>query len=103
MAVYQTGRDANFTYTIPGFTANSSHTVRLHFAETYWSSAGSRVFDVSINGTQILTNFDIFAAAGAKNKAVIEQFSVPANSGGQYVIQFTTVKDNSLVNGIEVQ
>src|SRR4029077_10973896 len=103
MAVYQTGRDANFTYTIPGFTAGSSHTVRLHFAETYWSSAGSRLFNVSINGTQVLTNFDIFAPAGAKNKAVIEQFPEPANSSGQYVIQFTTVKDNSLVSGIEIQ
>jgi beta-glucanase (GH16 family) len=103
MAVYQTGRDGNFTYTVPGLTAGSSHTVRLHFAETYWSSAGSRIFNVSINGTQVLTNFDIFAAAGAMNKAVIEQFTVNANTSGQYVIQFTTVKDNSLVNGIEVQ
>jgi hypothetical protein len=37
------------------------------------------------------------------NKAVIEQFTASANSSGQIVIQFTTVKDNSLVNGIEVQ
>jgi hypothetical protein len=77
--------------------------VRLHFAETYWSSAGSRVFNVSINGTTVLTNFDIFAAAGAKNKAVIEQFVESANSSGQYVITFTRVKDNSLVSGIEIQ
>jgi len=103
MAVYQTGRDGNFTYTIPGFAAGSSHTVRLHFAETFWSSAGSRIFNVSINGTRVLTNFDIFAAAGAKNKAIIDQFTANANSSGQYVIQFTTVKDNSLINGIEVQ
>ena len=103
MAVYQTARIANFTYTVPGFTAGSSHTVRLHFAETFWSTAGSRIFNVSINGTQVLTNFDIFAAAGAKNKAIIEQFTVNANSSGQYVIQFTSVKDNSLVSGIEVQ
>lgn len=103
MAVYQTARIANFTYTIPGFTAGSSHTVRLHFAETFWSTAGSRIFNVSINGTQVLTNFDIFAAAGAKNKAIIEQFTVNANSSGQFVIQFTSVKDNSLVSGIEVQ
>ncbi|HKD14113.1 MAG TPA: malectin domain-containing carbohydrate-binding protein, partial [Candidatus Angelobacter sp.] len=103
MAVYQTARIANFTYTIPGFTAGASHTVRLHFAETFWSTAGSRVFNVTINGMQVLSNFDIFAAAGAKNKAVIEQFTVNANSSGQYVIQFTTVKDNSLVSGIEVQ
>jgi hypothetical protein len=103
MAVYQTARIGGFTYTIPGFTAGSSHTVRLHFAETFWTSAGSRIFNVSINGTQVLANFDIFATAGAKNKAVIEQFTVNANSSGQYVIQFTSVKDNSLVSGIEVQ
>jgi hypothetical protein len=104
MAVYQTARIGNFTYTIPGtaFAAGSSHTVRLHFAETFWGTAGSRVFNVSINGTQVLTNFDIFATAG-KNKAVVEQFTVNANANGQYVIQFTTVKDNSLVSGIEIQ
>jgi beta-glucanase (GH16 family) len=102
-AVYQTGRDGNFTYTIPGFAAGSSHTLRLHFAETFWTSAGSRIFNVSINGTKVLTNFDIFAAAGAMNKAVIEQFTASANSSGQFVIQFTTVKDNSLINGIEIQ
>jgi hypothetical protein len=58
---------------------------------------------VTINGTQVLTNFDIFAAAGAKNKAVIEQFTTNANTSGQYVVTFTAVKDNSLVSGIEVQ
>jgi len=103
MAVYQSARVANFTYTIPGFTAGSSHTVRLHFAETFFSSAGSRTFNVNINGTQVLTGFDIFAAAGAKNKAIIEQFTANANSSGQYVIQFTSVVNQSLVSGIEVQ
>jgi malectin (di-glucose binding ER protein)/fibronectin type III domain protein len=103
LAVYQTARIGNFAYTIAGFTAGSSHTVRLHFAETFWTAAGSRIFNVSINGTSVLTNFDIFAAAGAKNKAVIEQFTTNANTSGQYVVTFTTVKDNSLVSGIEVQ
>ena len=103
MAVYQTARVGNFTYTIPGFIAGSSHTVRLHFAETFFSSAGSRTFNVSINGTQVLSNFDIFATAGAKNKAVIEQFTVSANSSGQYVVQFTSVVNQSLLSGIEVQ
>jgi hypothetical protein len=103
MAVYQTARIGSFKYTIPGFTASSSHTVRLHFAETYWTAAGARLFNVSINGTQVLTNFDIFAAAGARNKAVIKQFTANANTSGQYVVTFTPVKDNSLVSGIEVQ
>jgi hypothetical protein len=103
MAVYQTARVGNFTYTIPGFNAGSSHTVRLHFAETYFSTAGSRTFNVSINGTQVLSAFDIFAAAGAKNKAIIKQFTVNANSSGQYVVQFTSVVNQSLLSGIEVQ
>jgi len=83
--------------------AGSSHTVRLHFAETFWTAAGRRVFNVSINGTQVLTNFDVFAAAGAMNKAVIRQFTANANASGQYVITFTTVTDKSLVSGIEIQ
>src|SRR5437762_3574392 len=103
MAVYQTARTGNFTYTIPGFGSGSSQTVRLHFAETFFSTTGSRVFNVKINGTQVLTNFDIFAAAGAKNKAVIKQFTENASSTGDYVITFTSVVNNSLVSGIEVQ
>ena len=102
-AVYQTARIGNFTYTIPGFTAGSSHTIRLHFAETFWTAAGQRIFNVSINGTQVLTNFDVFAAAGARNKAVIRQFTVNASGSNQYSITFTTVKDKALVSGIEVQ
>jgi hypothetical protein len=103
MAVYQTARVGNFTYTLPGFTAGSSHTVRLHFAETYFSTAGSRKFNVTIDGTQVLSAFDIFAAAGAKNKAIIEQFTMKANASGQYIVQFTSTVNQSLLSGIEVQ
>jgi len=101
-AVYQTGRDGNFTYTIGGFTAGTSYLVRLHFCETYFTAAGKRTFNVSINNTQVLTDFDIFAAAGGKNIANIQQFTEPANSSGQFVIVFTSVVNNSLVSGIEI-
>jgi beta-glucanase (GH16 family) len=102
VAVYQKGRDGNFTYTIGGFTAGSMHTLRLHFAETYWTAAGKREFNASINGTTVLTHFDIFATAGGENIANIQQFSEAANASGQYVIVFTSVIDNSLINGIEI-
>jgi len=101
-AVYQTARVGNFTYTIGGFTANSSHTVRLHFCETYFATAGSRTFNVSINSTQVLSAFDIFAAAGGKNIANIQQFTENANASGQYVIQFTEIVNQSLISGIEI-
>jgi hypothetical protein len=101
-AVYQTNRYGNFTYAVPGLTAGANYTVRLHFAEEYWTTAGSRTFNVTINGKQVLTNFDIVAASGAADKAVVEQFTVPADSSGRFTIQFTTVKDNAQVNGIEI-
>jgi hypothetical protein len=102
VAVYQSNRYGNFTYAIPGLTANASYTVRLHFAETYWTATGQRTFNVSINGQTVLSNFDIIAAAGGTNKAVVEQFNATADSSGKVTIQFTTVKDNAQVNGIEV-
>jgi hypothetical protein len=102
MAVYQDARQGNFTYTFAGFVPGSSHTVRLHFAETFFSTVGSRTFNISINGTQVMTNFDIFAAAGAKNKAVIQEITGIADSSGTFVVTFTSVVNNSLLNAIEI-
>ena len=101
-SVYQHNRYGNFTYAIPGFTAGTSYTIRLHFAEEYWTTAGSRTFNVLIDGTQVLTNFDIFATAGGEYKAVVEQFTAVAPTNGTLTIQFATVKDNAQVNGIEI-
>jgi fibronectin type 3 domain-containing protein len=103
MAVYQHGRKANSTYTLPGFGPGTSHTVRLHFAEYFHSAAGQRKFNVLINGTQVLTNFDIFAAAGAEFRANAQTFTAIANGSGQVVITFTTgTADLPLISGIEV-
>ena len=103
MAVYQTVRQGTVTYTIPNLTAGSSHTVRLHFAELYFSAVGNRQFDVAINGTAVLTNFDIYATAGARYTAVVENFTATANSSGDIVIAFTNgATDQPMFNGIEV-
>jgi len=101
-SVYQTVRYGNFGYTIPNLTPNADYTVKLHFNELYWNSAGSRVFNVSINGQQALTNFDIYQAAGGSNKAIVEQFPTTADTNGNVTIQFNTVTDNAMVNGIEL-
>ena len=101
-SVYQHNRYGNFTYTVPGLTAGASYNVRLDFAEEYWTAAGSRTFNVLINGSQVLTSFDIFATAGGEYKAVAESFTATASSAGAVTIQFVTVKDNAQVNGIEI-
>jgi glucosylceramidase len=101
-AVYQTERYGNVTYTLPGLVPGAQYTVRLHEAESYWTSSGQRTFNMAINGQQVLSNFDIYAAAGGANKAVVQQFTATADSSGQIAIQFTGVKDNAKVNGIEI-
>ena len=102
-AVYQSARQGVVTYTIPNLTPGTSYIVRLHFAELYFSAAGNRQFNVAINGTTVLTNFDIFATAGANFTAVVEQYTEPANSSGDIVIAFTDGAANQpMFNGIEV-
>jgi endo-1,4-beta-xylanase len=101
-AVYQTERYGNFTYTFPNLTAGTQYAVLLLESENYWTSSGQRSFNVSINQQQVLTNFDIYAAAGAADKAIVEQFTTTADSTGAIAIQFTTVKDNAKVDGIEI-
>ena len=104
MAVYQTQRDGTFTYTIPGMVANSQHTVLLHFAEIYFTAAGKREFNVAINGTPVLTNFDVYAAAGGEYIAVVKSFTTSANSSGQIVVAFTDGADNQpSAAGLEIR
>ena len=104
MAVYQYGRAGVTTYTIPGMVAGSTHSVLLQFSENYYSAAGKRVFNVAINGTSVLSNFDIYKTAGAEYAAVEETFTATANSAGDIVIAFTKGSDDQpLIDGIEIR
>jgi len=104
MGVYQYGRAGTATYTIPGMVAGSMHTVLLHFSENYYSASGKREFNVAINNTTVLTNFDIYATAGAQYKAVVETFTATANSSGDIVIALTKGAQNqALIMGIEIR
>jgi hypothetical protein len=102
-ALYQTFHQGPFvtplvyTFNVP----NGSYTVTLDFAESQYTSTGSRVFNVLINGTAVLTNFDIFAGVGA-NTALSESFPVTV-TGGQIAIQFNAVKQNPIVDAIQIQ
>jgi hypothetical protein len=101
-AVYQSERFGNYAYTFGGLTPGGSYVVRLHFAELYWTSAGARLFDVSVNGSRVLSSFDIFAAAGGAMRAVVRDFSAVASASGTIGVGFATVKDNAKSSGIEI-
>jgi fibronectin type 3 domain-containing protein len=95
-AVYQSVRWAPaFSYVIPGLAPGASYNVRLHFVELTFAGSGQRVFNVAINGTSVLSNFDVFAAAGAQNKALVENFTATADALGQITVSFTRGSANN--------
>ncbi|GGB92465.1 ELWxxDGT repeat protein [Dyadobacter sediminis] len=105
--LYRSGRcSPSFSYNIP--IANGKVNVILHFAETYFGTAGkkggagSRQFNVTIENSRKLTNFDIFAAAGGAMRAV--QKSIPVTvTDGMLNIDFTSgAADLPRISAIEV-
>jgi len=97
----------NFSYTVPGLSPNTAYNVQLDFDEPYWGvgnngGVGSRVFNVAINDTPELSNFDIFAATGGANIAIAKDFTVTSDANGKIMVQFTSVTDNAIVSGVEV-
>ena len=102
-SVYQTERYGTFTYTFGGLTPGISYQVRLHLVEFYWNAANARKFNVAINGTPVLANYDIFAAAGGQNKAIVREFTIAPNGSGQIIVAFTVgAADQPKCSGIEI-
>lgn len=100
--VYQSERYGDFSYVLGNLTPGKTYTVRLDFAEIYWDGPGKRLFNVRMNGSEALNNFDIFVAAGGKNRAVRREFSVVADALGQIVIDFVSVVNYAKISGIAV-
>src|ERR1017187_10040247 len=76
--------------------------MKLHFAETYWTGAGKRIFSVGINGKYVLTDLDVFKTAGGENIAYDPQFTASADNFGQIIVQLVYGgADQPEINGIE--
>ncbi len=102
-AVYQSLRYGEFAYTFSGLTSGAQFVVRLHFAEHFYTTSGARRFDVAINGAGVLTDFDIFSAAGGARRAVVQEFVASANTQGRIVVQLSNGRAGyPQVCGIEI-
>lgn len=101
--VYQSERWGECTYAVPAVPGRA-YTIRLHFAETTFDAAGARKFSVDINGKRVLTDFDVFAEAGGKFKAVVRDFpAIRPDAKGQIVIAFVNGSaDQPKISGIEI-
>jgi hypothetical protein len=86
-ALYQTERYDNpgvTTCTIPA--PAGTYLLTIKFSEIYFTAVGQRVFNVTINGVHVLSNFDIFAAAGGEYKAIDKTIMV--TSTGTIIVSF---------------
>lgn len=106
--LYQSERYGNadgFGYEID--VANAVYDVHLHFAEIWWGDDGngggneSRVFDLAIEGTEELTDYDIHQQVG-HDAALVESFQAVQVTDGQLEITTTTSTDNAKFSAIEV-
>jgi beta-glucanase (GH16 family) len=98
--LFQTERYCATGYNLP--RPNGTYQVNLYFAETFTPiNVGGRVFDVNVEG-QVLSNLDVFAQAGGRNRALIKTFNAVTVTDGVLNIGFTAKTECPIIDAIEV-
>lgn len=98
--IYRSERYGLVTYNVR--LHNGIYNVRLMFAENYFTQAGKRIFDVYVEGSRVLQDFDIFNLVGS-NTAYVKEVNNVVVSDGELNIHFATKIDNALINGIVIE
>ncbi len=84
---------------------NTTYTMRLHFAELDESvELGERVFDVLIDGEEVLSSYDIVGEADGTLRGTVEEFTVEVEDGSLEV-EFRRGDDSEhdpVISGIEL-
>ncbi len=85
----------------PSVTGNERpYTVNLVFAEPDTKAADQRVFDVALQGKNVLTDFDIVREAGGPRRTVVKRFS-GIMADGELNVTFKAKAGDPLLCGIE--
>lgn len=96
-AVFRFERFGTSTYTIP--VPTGSYSVNLFFAENFHTAIGQRVFNVDIQGTRRLTNFDIFREAGGGRRAIARKFPGVSSANNQIVV---SIQNPGTLMGLQI-
>jgi hypothetical protein len=102
--LYQSERfAANAQLIYKFYVPNGNYTVKLKFAEIFFTSANQRVVQIDINGARVERNFDALAVAGGANRAFDKSYPV-AVTNGQIQITLSPVNGSApKVSAIEIQ
>lgn len=85
--------------------SGQKYEVRLYFAEIFHgvdndNGEGARVFDVAVEGQQVLNDYDIYADVGAET-GVMKSYTVTPTDG-TIDVDLTTETDNAKLSAVEI-
>jgi hypothetical protein len=108
--LYQQERlNGNYRFDVPAGT----YFIKLLFAENYWGTTSGnhdpydRIFNVTVNGQPVISNFSILQAAGGRaNRAMVKSCEITVAGSGSYanclVVETSASKDQSKFSAIEI-
>jgi hypothetical protein len=105
--IFRGERYGRFKYTIP-LPPDSTYTLILHFAETWWGGTGvggvgSRLFDILANGKTLEQNFDVYREARGAFRAIRRVYrGLQPRPSGKLVLEFIPSKNYGFINAIEI-
>ena len=94
-------RRMEITLSRENLVPDAAYNVRLYFSELENSQPGERVFNIKIQDSEVLDNFDIIREAGQPDKEVIKSFS-GIRAGEKIIIELSPVKGNTILSGVEL-
>ena len=84
-------------------TAGEELEVRMYFAEMSRCASGNRLFDVEIEGSLVLDDFDVYSEAGsACNVGIMRSFTVTPTDGNLDIVFPLSNGRPSIVSGFEI-
>ena len=81
---------------------NGIYRVKLLFAENYFTQSNKRIFDVYLQGNQVISALDIFKEAGAKS-ALIKTIENVVVKDFMLDVHFAALLERPLLNGIVIE
>ena len=97
--LYQSERYGDFSYSVP--LTNGSYDVVFKFAEIYQDNPGSRIFDVEMEGYEIILDLDLLFRT---DKYTAYDVVMPVElTDGELNIEFISVTDNAKLSALEVR
>lgn len=94
-------RSMEITLSKEDLVTEASYRIILYFSELENKKPGERIFDVKIQDSKVLEQFDIISEAGQTDKEVIKSFT-GIKAGKVLKIELIPVKGNTILSGIEL-